>query len=273
MESFRTIRAMGARRAYAVAALLTAAFVLAGAWAIGWAVEAVTELYRSGLGVEAAWPEDAGWEERVRWVLASAGEVALQVVTYVALFWLKVKLTKYVVLVFLGPLMAWVSERTEAHLSGEARKVGMRLMLREFIRGVRSAALLFAVEMATGAGLFGLTLVLALLAAPVAALLAPVFAVVSFLVGAWFYGASTFDFIWERRGLGARAGLRASWGMRGRVLGVGLPFQVWMMVPVVSWFVAPIIAPVTCAVAAVLVLPKSQLTQQAGAELHLVQQR
>ena len=265
VRSFRTIRDMGARRAYAVAALLTAAFVLAGAWAIGWAVDAVTEVYRTGLGVEADWPEDAGWWERARWVLASAGEVAVQVVTYVALFWVKVKLTKYVVLVFLGPLMAWVSERAEAHLSGEAREVGFRLMLREFIRGVRSAALLFAVEMGLGAAMFGLSMVLALLASPVAALMAPLFAIASFLMGAWFYGASTFDFIWERRGMGARAGLRASWGMRGRVLGVGLPFQVWMMVPVLSWFVAPIIAPVTCAVAAVLVLPKSQLTEQAGA--------
>ncbi len=259
-RSFRTIREMGLRRVYVFAAAMTAAFVLAGAWGIGWLVDELGTWYREQVGTEATWPEGASWWVQLKWFAAEAGEVAVQAVAWVALFWLKVKLTKYVVLAFLGPVMAWISERTESHLTGSDRQVGFRLMLREFIRGLRSAILLFFVELVFGLALFAASLLVSLLGGPLVVILSPAFAVLSFLVGAWFYGASTFDFIWERRGLGARKGLRASWAMRGRVLGVGIPFQLWMMLPVVSWFVAPIFAPVTCAVAAVLVFPKSELT-------------
>lgn len=258
-KSFRTIREMGLRRVYLFAAAMTAAFVVAGAWGIGWLVDELGAAYRQWVGSEGAWPSEASWWEQAKWLAAAAGEVAVQAVAWVALIWLKVKLTKYVVLAFLGPVMAWISERTEAHLTGEVRAVGFRLMLREFLRGLRSAVLLFFVELAFGVALFAASLLVSLFAGPFVVVLSPAFAVLSFLVGAWFYGASTFDFIWERRGLGARKGLRASWGLRGRVLGIGIPFQLWMMLPVVSWFVAPIFAPVTCAVAAVLVFPTAEL--------------
>lgn len=259
-RSFSTIRRLRIRRAYAIAAVFTAAFVLAGAWAIGWAVDAVSAAYRDAVGGTAGWPEGAGTWQQAKWLAAQAGEFALQAVVFVALFWLKIKLTKYLVLAFLGPVMAWASERAEAGLSGAERPVAFRLMLREFVRGLRSAVLLLIVELGLGVVLFAASAVLAVFAGPVAVVLAPAFAVLSFLMGAWFYGASVFDFIWERRGLGARKGLRASWAVRGRVLGVGLPFQLWMVVPVLSWFIAPIIAPVTCAVAAVIVQAKSQAT-------------
>lgn len=264
-RSFGAIRRFRMRRVYAVSAGLTLLFVLVGAWGIGALVDALSLAYREWWGTSDAWPEEATWWEQAKWLFAQAGDAALQVVAYVALFWLKIKLTKYLVLAFLGPVMAWASERAEAGVTGDERALSVRLMVREFVRGVRSAVLLFFVELGFGAVLFALSLLVTLFAGPVAVVLSPAFAVLSFLMGAWFYGASTFDFIWERRGLGARKGLSASWGMRGRVLGVGLPFQVWMAVPVLSWFVAPIFAPVTCAVAAVLAFPKDELTATARA--------
>ena len=266
-RSFGAIRRGRMRRAYGVAAGLTALFILAGAWGIGRLVEALSARYRLWVGAESIWPEDAGLWEQAKWAFAEAGDYAVQAIAFVALFWLKVKLTKYLVLAFLGPVMAWVSERTEAAETGVDREVPFRLMLREGVRGVRSAALLFAFELGLGFALFLTSVAVTLLLPPAAVVLSPFFAVTSFLMGAWFYGASVFDFIWERKGLGARSGLRASWGMRGRVLGVGIPFQIWMMVPVLSWFIAPIFAPVTCAVAAVLSLSKTELTASKSAAL------
>ncbi len=264
-RSFSAIRRFRMRRVYAVSAGMTLLFVLIGAWGIGALVDALSLQYRQWSGMSEAWPEEATWWAQAKWLLAQASDAALQVVAYVALFWMKIKLTKYLVLAFLGPVMAWASERAEAGVTGNEREVSARLMVREFVRGLRSAILLFFVELGFGALLFVLSLLVTLFAGPVAVVLSPAFAGVSFLMGAWFYGASTFDFIWERRGLGARKGLRASWKMRGRVLGVGLPFQVWMAVPVLSWFIAPIFAPATCAVAAVLAFPKQELMATARA--------
>jgi CysZ protein len=112
--------------------------------------------------------------------------------------------------------------------------------------------LLFVWEMSLTLGLFVLSALSALFAGPFAMVLAPVLAVAGFLIGCWFYGASVLDFVWERRGIGARAGLRRTAQSHGLALGLGIPFAVWMVIPGVGWFLAPIIAPVTAAAAATI---------------------
>jgi CysZ protein len=260
-RSFGAIRNLRLQRAYVWSAALTVLFVLLGAYAINWAVDKLGSAYRLLIGLDSSWPEGEGIWRQFEWVVASAGEYALQVIAFAALFWVKIKLTKYLVIAFLGPVMAWASERAESGISGRERVFNWKQQMRELVRGARSATLLFAIEFSLGLLLFGLSVLATLFSGPFSLILSPVFLVISFSMGAWFYGASVFDFIWERRGMGARKGLRASWGVRGKVLGVGIPFQLWMMVPVLSWFIAPIFAPVTCAVAAVLVYAKGELRE------------
>ena len=48
------------------------------------------------------------------------------------------------------------------------------------------------------------------------------------------------DYVWEREGKGAWAGLAASLRRFGLALNVGIPFALWMSVPVLAWTVGPI---------------------------------
>lgn len=256
--SFGVIRRARLRYLYAISLLFTLAFTVLGAWGIGWLSDQIIS------ALHAAWPaaetsEDGAWNQAMEW-LRAGGEMLIRGVVFVALWWLKIKLMKYIVIVFLGPVMAWTSEQVEAHLTGEDRGFDWATWWREFVRGLRSAALLFVWEMSLTFGLFALSALSAIFAGPLAVLFAPVLAVAGFLVGSWFYGASVLDFVWERRGFGARAGLRQTAQSHGLALGLGIPFAVWMVIPGIGWFLAPIIAPVTAAAAAAIAIHRREAT-------------
>ena len=145
---------------------------------------------------------------------------------------LKLKLTKYVVLVVMGPLFAAVSEAAEAHMTGVETPFSMTRWIKDAVRGLRSAALLAAFEWSLAAGLWALGLMV-----PV---LSPVTLPLAWLLGAWAYGASVMDCVWEREGKGARAGWWASVKRADVALSVGVPFALWMSVPVLAWTVGPL---------------------------------
>jgi len=256
MSSFGTLRRARLRYLYGVSALFTLLFTLIGAWAIQWAMDAIGAWY------DETWPPE-NTEELIGlqafWTAIQAGgRVLVRAIVFVALWWLKMKLLKYIVIVFLGPVMAWASEQVEAHLTGDERPFDWRTWWREFIRGLRSAMLLFVWEMSLTALLLMLTAAVTLFTGGLGVLLSPLLTIVAFLLGAWFYGASVLDFVWERRGMGARMGLRQTATNHGLAIGLGLPFAIWMVIPFVGWILAPIIAPVTSAAAAVIAIAQSK---------------
>lgn len=265
-KSFRVLREMGLRKSYLLALALTVAFIMIGTWAIGLAVDQLTAVYRDWAGSSAVFPAEAEAWAKAKWWISRAGESVMQFLAFLGFLWLKVKLTKYLVIAFMGPLMAWVSERVEDGFVGRSRGTSTAQVLREFIRGLRSALLLCGTEFCVGAVLFVMTLLVSMASGPISLALSPLLLGVSFTLGAWFYGASVFDFVWERQGKGARAGFVASWHSFGKVLGVGIPFQLWMSIPVISWFAAPVIAPVTCAAAAVIACAGIEIKVKSSAQ-------
>jgi hypothetical protein len=80
----------------------------------------------------------------------------------------------------------------------------------------------------------------------------------SWTVGAWAYGAAMLDYVWEREGLGAKAGLARSVKQLGVALGVGVPFSIWMSVPVVAWTLGPLMGGMGAATVAVLAVRRAQ---------------
>lgn len=230
---------------------LTVLFVWVSAWGIQWLVDAADAAYNRW------WPaeEEAGnWGDLRFWksLLQQGGWWLLRTVLWVGLWWLKMKLMKYMVLIFIGPLMAWVSEKMEHHLTGQARSWDAQQWLREGLRGLRSAAWMFIWEISLTVSLFFMGLLLTWLAGPLSLFFSPILAVLGVALGAWFYGASVLDYVWERRGMGARNSLRQTARHHGLALGLGLPFLAWMSLPWVGWILAPIFAPVLCAAAASL---------------------
>ena len=178
---------------------------------------------------------------------------SFDVVFWVFTFWLKIKITKYLVLACVGPLMAYLSEQAESEVRGIKYSFHLWSSIQDFARSLGVALICFATELGISfllLVLIGLSWLFVPLAAPAVVL---VLGGTSSLVSAFFYGLTVFDPIWERKGLGIRLRIKRAFSMKASVLGAGLPFHLWMSIPFVSAVISPIVAPVLCAVAAVLI--------------------
>lgn len=173
------------------------------------------------------------WDD-VKAFFNGAREAILLIVLDLALFFLFLLVGKYLVLIALAPLLAYVSERTEELLTGHSVPFEWRAFLKDVVRGVLMALRNGTLELAINLVLW----VASLLIAP----LAPVVAVFLWLVSCWFYGFSMFDYVYERRRFGVRESLRATRAQRGMVMANGALFSVLMMIPLVGFVFAPILA-------------------------------
>ena len=202
-----------------------------GWWGIAAAADVATTRLLLALSLETT----SGWlAPVVEWLI------------WALLLVVKLKLTKYVVLVVMGPLLAAVSEAVETQITGTTFSFSWRRWVKDAVRGFRSAALLAAFEWSLTLVLWGVGL-----AVPV---LSPITLPLAWLLGAWAYGASAMDYVWEREGRGAWAGLGASLKRSGIALQVGVPFALWMSVPVLAWTVGPLLGGMGAAATASVVL-------------------
>ncbi len=76
-------------------------------------------------------------------------------------------------------------------------------------------------------------------------------------MGAFFYGAASMDYVWEREGAGAVESIRMAFKSRCLAVGLGIVFSVLMAIPILNFTLAPIFAPAVTVVAASLVLKGS----------------
>ena len=199
------------------AAALTLALSALGWWGISALALSVADGALAWLAPE----REAGW-----------AHAALEWLIWLVLLAVKLKLTKYIVLVVMGPLFASVSEAVEAQIHGHVTPFSLRRWIRDTLRGMRSAVWLALFEWTTVALLWTLGLFM-----PV---LSPFTLTLAWLVGAWAYGASVMDYVWERQGKGALSGWRSSLRRMDVALACGVPFSLWMSIPVLAWTVGPL---------------------------------
>lgn len=187
-------------------------------------------------------------------VLRAIGSYMLSVVIWVGLFWLKIKLLKYFVLAFLGPVMSVISDVTEEKLTGVKRSVSLKKFIREVFRGIRTAFLYLFIELFLALLLLVIALVAGWVFPVLLPFIAPLEVIVAFIIGAFFYGAAALDYVWEREDVGAFGSLGLAFKSRSLAVGIGVPFAIWMAIPIVNFTLAPIFAPALATVAAVLAL-------------------
>jgi uncharacterized protein involved in cysteine biosynthesis len=87
--------------------------------------------------------------------------------------------------------------------------------------------------------------------------IAPLELLIAFVMGTFFYGAASMDYVWEREGASAFESIRMAFKSRHLAVGLGIVFSVLMAIPIVSFTLAPILAPAITAVGASLVLKRS----------------
>ena len=192
---------------------------------------------------------DSSWEA-FRDVLMDISAYAISFVLWIAAFYTFVKLSKYVLLALMSPVMAILSERTEEILTGKTYPFHLQLFVKDVFRGMAIALRNLFMELFTGWALIALQLALTMLFPPFAIILAPLVPLVSFAIGAYFFGFSTLDYVFERRRLTMRQSIQAIRSMKGLAIGNGAVFNLIYLIP----FIGVTISTITCTVAAVLAI-------------------
>ena len=258
-DAYRWIRDRKHREWYAYAAAFSVGLICLNYWGAqvlnDWAERRLNEVVLN-------WAEGASAEHSVlsSWAVSVAELVLLSFdfVFWVVMFWMKIKVTKYLVLGFAGPLMSWISERVECEIRGMQYAFKWHIWIRDMARSLAVSILFFFIEAIISLlilFLIALSWVLFPIAAPGITLL---FGIAAAILSSFFYGLSVFDPVWEREGLGVKMRFQQAWFAKASILGAGLPFHLWMSIPFVSAILSPIIAPVLCSVGAVLIRDRSE---------------
>ena len=175
-------------------------------------------LYHLVEGKIEAWVQGISW---LQWVDRAAG-ILIKVVLRILYFFLFVAFGGYVVLIVMSPVYSWLSERTEAHLTGKEYPFSWKQLLWEVFRGILVALRNLLFQLFISIMLFFCSFI------PVAGLLVPF---VIFFFSAYFYGFSFVDYVIERKKFNVRESVRYVNKNAGLVTGVGCVFALSLMIP------------------------------------------
>lgn len=192
---------------------------------------------------------DAWWTDVVLWG-ATQLDWMIEWATVLLVLWIKLKLTKYVLLTLMAPFMSAVAAAVRQRETGHALPFSLGQLFRDLMRGVRTASVLLAAELALTLALALAGLWMTVFAAPLAVLLSPVLLLAGWTIGAYFYGAAVFDAVYEQSGLSWASSLRQGWADRGRLLGIGTVFSLLLATPYLGVVLAALMGPIPCTVAA-----------------------
>ena len=205
----------------------------------------------SHLGIDAASLEQSdGWAGSIALWAVSQLEWILELGIILLIFWLKLKITKYLLLTLVAPFMSLLAAAIRFRETGQSSPLTASGLIRDVFRGLRTALSLFLFELALTIALAISGLLLLLLAPPVVAILSPVLVALSWAVGSYFYGAAVFDAVFEQQGINWRNSLREGWSRKGHLLGIGMVFSLLMAIPLIGPIVAALIGPIPCTAAA-----------------------
>lgn len=176
-------------------------------------------------------PEESFWTAAKSWLqtgIQFASAWVLRVLIWIALG----RVMKYVILILMSPLLAWISEVTEEKLTGKEYPFDLMQLLSDAWRGVlitlRNLFLELLLTAAAG--------IVAFMFPPAAALTVPFL----FLVNSYFMGFSMFDYYTERQRLNISESVAYMRRNRWCVTGLGVGFNLISLIPILDWVVAPI---------------------------------
>lgn len=189
------------------------------------------------------WNSLLSWAvDQLEWVL-HWGVIAL-------VFWLKIKVTKYLLLTLVAPFMSLLAAKIQQKVTGQATPLSLASVLRDIARGIRTALSLFLMEMGLTLTLAILGLLLTIFTPPIAVLFSPILLATSWTVGSYFYGAAVFDAVFEQQGMDWRTSIRNGWQQKGHLIGIGMVFSLLLAIPVAGPFLAALLGPMPATAAA-----------------------
>lgn len=204
-----------------------------------WASEALTELLLEylGLGAAEALEDPSWWDTIVGFASDTAASAVDKMVafTFGMMFsWLLYRTGKYILLILLSPVMAFLSEAVEKKLTGNDYPFRMKEFIHDILRGIAMALRNMILEYLVIIGLFVISFFV-----PV---LAPVTMVIGWLFGWYFYGFAMMDYTNERRRLSVSQSARYVRKHKGVAISNGMVFSWVFSIPLFGPIFAPIMA-------------------------------
>lgn len=179
-------------------------------------------------------PVATNWWADFKAFINGAREVILGVILKLAIAYLLFVANKYIVLILLSPLLAYASERTEEIITGRTFPFSWGQLMKDAFRGALIAFRNGVMELSATVGLWFLTLFVPLLA--------PISLPLLFVISAYFYGFSMFDYVYERRRMRIHESVRAVNDHVGAVMSNGMVFSLVMKLPLLGVMFAPVMA-------------------------------
>lgn len=159
------------------------------------------------------------------------------------LVWLLVgRMTKYLILIIMAPLMAYLSEKAESLVNKREYRFSLQQTVIDAARGALVSLRNLAMEMLLLLLTFLVSLVLPILAVPAMLFM--------FVVSSYFIGFNMFYYLLERQQLDMAQTLEQARLYRSHVLGLGLACNLVSLLPLLDWVIAPINGPVAAVLAA-----------------------
>jgi len=148
-------------------------------------------------------------------------------------------LFKYLFLIIGSPLFAYLSEKTEAILSGKDFPFSFSQLLKDIARGIK-----LALRNTLWQTVYSVSLLI-LSFFPVVGWVTPVIAL---FVECYYYGFSMLDYSCERHKLSPSASIEFIGKHKGLAIGNGIVFYLMHLLPVVGWVLAPTYAVVAATI-------------------------
>lgn len=159
---------------------------------------------------------------------------------YIVFYFIFLTLNKYLLLILLSPLMAVLSEKTEAILTGKEYPFEFLQFVKDVLRGIALALRNMCLE-------FGFILLsLFVIWIPVLGWLCPIFL---FVLSCYFYGFSMIDYTNERRKLTISQSIVYVKQHKGLAVGNGFVFCLLFALPYIGVIFAAMLGPVSASIA------------------------
>lgn len=137
---------------------------------------------------------------------------------------------KYIVLILLSPVLAFLSEKVEFLATGKSYYTGMGQIFKDIFRGVIIAIRNSFLELLVLLLLFFIAYI------PMIGLITPILA---FMVQTYFYGFSMLDYSLERKRMGVKETNKIIFKYKGIAVANGVLFYLFLLVPLAGLLVAP----------------------------------
>jgi len=198
-------------------------------------------------GMLSAYLNPESWEFWGSEFLANSVGILIKVIMQLLFFFLFAFLGGYIILIIMSPLLAYISEKTEALVKGTDYPFSWIQLFKDALRGIVIAVRNFVLES------FAIVILFILSFIPLVQLIS---APALFLISAYFYGFSFMDYTAERRKMKVGESVSFIRRNKGIAMGNGAPFAFTLLIPVIGVTLSTFLAIVGSVSATLAILEK-----------------